>query len=119
MEFVISENIWRQLYEQGVDSKGHFLGHYQPSTILIKKDAEKSHITLKETGAFYESFKGKIRFGEIEIDADGRKGSDNLFEIWGEDILGLTDEGKERLIELMINENLKEVVLEAYTKGME
>ena len=47
-----------QLYELGVDSLGNSLGEYSPFTIPFKveKGQRFDHVTLKDTGGFYESF---------------------------------------------------------------
>ena len=108
-----------QMYEDGVDSKGSPLGEYSPRTIQIKteKGQRTDHITLKDTGEFYDSIKVKSEPGQIVISADtikeagqdslartaaggflGSTGEDvDLANIYGIDILGLTDENLSKI----------------------
>jgi hypothetical protein len=46
---------------------------------------------LKDTGDFYKSFTVNYIDSDIVIDADGQKDDNNLFEEYGDDILGLND----------------------------
>lgn len=94
-----------QLYEQGVNSLGASLGEYSPFTINMKLhgngDRRISHITLKDTGEFYESVVMSPFTKGFKIDADAQKDDDNLFDIYGKEILGLTDENLQILIEFI------------------
>lgn len=100
-----------QLYDKGIDSQGVSLkdiggdhltaSGYAPFTISVKeaKGQRTDHITLRDTGAFYESFFIVLGAEEFYIEANPIKDDTNLFREWGEDILGLTDESKEQLIQ--------------------
>ena len=55
--------------------------------------------TLRDTGEFWDSFRVAVRAGNIVIDADPFKDDDNLFDIYGQDIVGLTDENLQVLID--------------------
>lgn len=92
-----------QLMNQGVDSKGVSLGKYSPFTVQIKlnKGQRIDHITLKDTGEFYESFDIRPFLKGFIINAQGQKDDDNLFEIYGEEILGLTNENIKILSEFI------------------
>ena len=96
-----------QLYNQGVNSLGVSLGEYSPFTINEKLngdglgDRRVDHITLKDMGDFYESVIMKPFIKGFNIDADAQKDDDNLFDIYGKDILGLTDENLQLLIEFI------------------
>lgn len=106
-EFVIQINTIDQLYEEGVDSLGRSLGDYAPFTVEKKKQKgdRYDHITLKDTGAFYDSWVVKVDRQGLLLDADdSSKYDEPLFEVWGEDVLGLTDENMEKLA-LIIREN--------------
>jgi len=110
-----------QLFALGVNSKGIRLeniggGHpatgiYAPNTIEGVKGQYKGkkelglpydRITLYSSGEFYESFKVSVltkgRDAEIIITADPTKEGTNLYQDWGEDIIGLTEENKEIFI---------------------
>lgn len=68
----------KQLYEHGVDANGNPTGEYAPSTIYgtsnfegkIAKGQRYDHVTLKDTGAFYDSMVVKSLPEEIQIKAD-------------------------------------------------
>lgn len=104
-EFVI-ELQQERLYNTGKDSKGNSLGSYSPFTVVIKqeKGQRTDHITLRDTGEFYESMTFHATSTEIVFDADAQKDDSNLFEDFGIDILGLNDFDRERLIELIYQE---------------
>ncbi|MES2287769.1 MAG: hypothetical protein V4547_18925 [Bacteroidota bacterium] len=85
----------------GVDSKDRPLdeigGEYSPYTVMLKKDKGQitDHVTLKDTGYFYSSFKTFWRNdkdGAIQITADTiKEGGDDLITRWGKDIIGLDE----------------------------
>lgn len=56
-DFIIDTIKESQLYDKGIDGRGRSLGHYSLSTLKYKREkAQKtSHVTLKDTGKFYES----------------------------------------------------------------
>lgn len=89
-----------QLFEQGIDSKGESLGEYSDVTTEIKKAKGQriDHITLKDTGKFYESFDAVKMPDAFTISADPIKEDTNLVEEFGADIIGLTSESREKLI---------------------
>ena len=94
-----------QLYEQGKDSKGRNLGSYTPYTIQLKLngdgDRRVDHITLKDSGDFYESFEVKANSKGFEILADGRVKGGDLKDRFGIDIIGLSEENKNILVEFI------------------
>ncbi len=101
-EFVV-EMQQERLFNTGKDSKGESLGRYSPFTVVIKqsKGQRTDHITLRDTGEFYESFTFYATDTELIFDADAQKDEDNLFDDFGLDIIGLNDFNRERLIELI------------------
>lgn len=107
---IIRINTEDQLEEEGIDSLGRKLGDYAPSTIAYKrrKGQRYDHVTLKDEGDFYNSFNVKVNVNEIIIDADdSSKYNKPLFEVWGVDVLGLTDDNMNYI---------KEMILENYIK---
>ena len=101
---VIRLNTIEQLYNKGVDSFGMPVGsgEYKPFTIEEKKRKGQryDHITLNDTGAFYNSWVVIVHLDGLILDADDHSLYDEpLFDVYGEDVLGLTDESKEILIE--------------------
>lgn len=99
-EFIIQMEQER-LFNLGEDSTGASLGEYAPFTVVIKQEKGQrfDHITLKDTGEFYESFTFHATGTELIFDANPVKEDNNLFDNFGIDILGLNDFDKSRLIE--------------------
>lgn len=103
-KFILDLNRVDQLFNKGVDSKNRALGVYTPFTINSKQERgvpvpSDFHITLFDTGQFYSTFviiPGKDFF---EIDANPIREDSNLFEDFGEDILGLNDENLQILVD--------------------
>lgn len=120
-EFILDLNRRRQLFQRGIDSKGSKLGVYAPLTEKLsegitfsfqgegKTKVAGGDIFLFDTGDFYESFKIVIEKTAIEITADPQKEDTNLFDKYGPDIVGLTEDSiailqaivRERLIPLI------------------
>lgn len=114
IDMIIQLNTEDQLEEQGIDSLGRSLGEYSPYTIAIKrmKGDRYDHVTLKDTGAFYNSWVVWVDRDAINIDADDVAFYDRpLFEIWGEDVLGLTDENLE-IVKGVILEKYMEILMQ-------
>jgi len=101
-DLVIQLNTEGQLFELGEDSLGNKLqgktilkdGQYSPFTIQekISKGQKIENPTLEDTGGFYSSFVVVPFRGGFTINANPIKGSTNLFDELGIDILGLNDE---------------------------
>mgnify|MGYP003147448161 CR=1 FL=1 len=101
-----------QLFEFGVDSFGKLLDEdgYADSTIVgvkgrfkgkIEKGQRFDHITLEDTGDFYASF--KIETGGsaflFKITANPRKDNSNLFDDFGKDVVGWTEQNVQIIID--------------------
>jgi len=104
---VLDLNFQSQLYEKGVDAAGNLLGYYSPFTVRYKRsiagsignDTRSDHITLKDTGEFYNSGRVEKVPGGIVIDAETNKGGgDDLAVEFGKKILGLSNESIQELI---------------------
>ena len=112
---IIRINTEDQLEEEGIDSLGRKLGDYAPSTIAYKrrKGQRYDHVTLKDTGDFYNSFNVKVNVNEIIIYADdSSKYNKPLFEVWGVDVLGLTDDNMNYIKEMILENYIKFVLNE-------
>lgn len=101
----------------GINSKDETLdsigGEYSPYTIMLKKDKGQitDHVTLKDTGEFYNSFQVFWTGTGIKITADTiKEGGENLITRWGKEIIGLNDTNLGILIEY-IKPKLKQIVL--------
>ncbi len=98
-----------QLFEDGIDSLSVSLGNYAGTTIegtssfKGKKDKGQrfDHITLSDTETFYGTF--TITLGGTEflfkISANPNRGDTNLFDDFGKDIVGWTDENLQLIID--------------------
>jgi predicted transcriptional regulator len=108
-DFIIELNTKKQLYDKGVDSNDKTLGEYSSKTKGIKqqKGERFDHITLLDTGKFYESFKVYLNSqSDFIISADTVKDTSDLITDYGKDILGLNLESlsllRERAIDILI-----------------
>ena len=112
---VIRLNTQEQLFKKGEDSRGKSLesigGGYSPFTIEIKKSKGQptNRVTLKDTGAFYQTFDVVPFKGGFRIVADPIKDETNLFTEWGDDIVGLTQENLQIVIDLYKEKLLERV----------
>jgi len=104
IEFLQTES---QMGTAHVDSKGAPLfsnltdrGTY---SLFDKQGRGGQQYRLFDTGEFWESTKVEIGPNQILITMNPIKDGDNLFEIYGEDIEGLTEESKQ----ILINESLR------------
>jgi hypothetical protein len=94
---------WEQLFADGVDELGQIIGTYSEYTAMLNPEkAVGTPYTLYDTGAFYSSMVMTILDNAIEIDADPVKVDEfgqttDLFNEFGDGIIGLTDENKTRL----------------------
>lgn len=106
-----------QLFEQGVQADNTLTGNYAPETIARKDKLGQrtDHITLSDTGEFYESMKITPKTDGVVIEADTIKigvGTDDLLDRWPK-ALGLSsdsiDELRPKVADLMLDEIKKEL----------
>jgi len=97
-----------QMYEGGIDSDGNSLGQYAQITVSYWKplarslgnDGRTDHITLKDTGEFYKSFKIKLENDGFRITANAIKEDTDLAQIYPK-VIGLSKESKAMVSELI------------------
>ena len=108
-----------RLFTFGEDSRGKTLGQYSESTKQRKrvKGLPSGHITLFETGEFYDSFTLTLTGDGFILNANAKKSETNLFERYGNDILGLSDEDFEKFIEYSID-GLRQIILSKIFEGL-
>lgn len=110
-----------QLFEDGLDANGKFIrtiegDPYTKNTKQIKSEKGQAtdHVTLHDTGDFYNTFGVVIRENGYEIVADFMKGSsdirDNFSSLY--DFLGLTEESLEKIVNETILPKLEKMILE-------
>ena len=92
-----------QLIDQGINKDGDIIGYYSELTEIISKGRKQAGdpYTLFDTGDFFKTFFVNVFLNEISINANPIKGDDNLFEKYGDEIIGLTDENFTKLKELV------------------
>lgn len=114
-DHIIQMNTEDQLEEDGVFSDGTPTGDYAPTTISYKrrKGDRYDHITFKDTGNFYDSWTVRVDKTGFDINAQGQVSADtNLFTIYGENILGLTDENMQFFIKMLTDNYIKILIHE-------
>lgn len=116
VKFITGLNTNVQLVDFGEDSNGTQLsaigGIYAASTIRLSKTRKKnrSHINLKDTGAFHKSFDVQVKSNaNFSITADTVKNGTDLEDRWGDNIVGLQDENVVLVMEFLEREFYKTV----------
>lgn len=100
---------WDQLYNEGVDEFGQIIGTYSRATEMFNPEKlEGTPFTLYDTGEFYNSMMIEVFNDYIEINGDGLKVDEfgqttDLFQKYGYEIIGLTDESKDKLAQELID----------------
>jgi hypothetical protein len=92
--------------QKGIDEDEEIMGLYSYWTEIINPEKKAgTPYTLKDTGYFYRSLFIDVLSDSFEIDGDGQKYDDvtgeekDLFELYGEGIVGLTEKNKVKLSE--------------------
>jgi hypothetical protein len=87
-----------QLTKKGVNSKDEIIGVYSTFTEMINPSKLAGDpYNLDDTGQFYASMYVQVLRDAIVVEGDGQKGDENLFEKYGDDIIGLNEESKQKL----------------------
>lgn len=126
-DYILDLNRLNQLFKDGVDANSELLGYYSGATEWItrgknyqygglsSKKTSADHITLYDTGAFYASFRIIVQKDGFKVYANSIVDDGNdLTEIYGENIIGLTNESTEQLaikILPMVVKNVREFIL--------
>ena len=101
-KLIIFLNTDDQLGQDHVDSLGQELFNQFTNRTFYSPNDPKGRAgkpyTLNDTGAFWDSFTVAVQQGRIIIDANPFKDGDNLFDAYGQDVVGLTDENLNTLI---------------------
>ena len=85
----------------GIDGLGDLLGDYKPFSVKVRNEfgLQTDYIDLNFTEEFYDSITAYLTRDYIGIDGEGQKPDQNLFEVFGEDIVALTDENMSFIID--------------------
>lgn len=101
-DLIVFMNTQDQLGRRHIDSEGEALFNKLTDrttySLFDKKGRGGKPYQLKDTGEFWRSFKATIGNGFIEITSDPLKDGTDLFDVFGEDIEGLTEQNLENLI---------------------
>ena len=114
-KYIIKLNTIDQLFDEGIDSLGDSLGEYSISTIegtssYLGKKAKgqpTDRITLKDTGKFYKTFKIEVKNDSFFINANPIKEDNNLFDDFGNEIVGLTEENQIKVSKIILDNTIK------------
>lgn len=104
-EEIIYLNTIDQLFERGEDKLGRTLesvgGGYAAYTIQLKREKGQpvDRVTLRDTGAFYESFYIVNADSYIEIIANPIKDGKDINTEWGGLVIGLQVENLQKIID--------------------
>jgi len=96
-----------QLFDEGIDSTGKVIGFYSYLTQQINPEKRAGDpYTLKDSGMLYASMYINVLAKSILIDGDDTKIQDQ--EWYSENIIGLTDENFQKLIQTVKEGYIKE-----------
>lgn len=100
--------IKNRLYQTGLDGKYNLIGHYTEASAAEKrnKNQRASFITLRDTGDFYAGMYAEYDGGELVTDSTDSK-RNMLVAEYGEDILALTEQEQEAIIDHYIDIGLQ------------
>jgi hypothetical protein len=116
-QFIINLNTEEQLFKEGINALNVSLESigegYSEFTIQEKsrKGQPTDRVTLKDTEKFYKSWKVLVKDGGFELTADPIKDGKNILERWGQDVIGLTPEHTQIVIDA-IREKFIPIVLQ-------
>ena len=90
-------------------------GGYSDFTLELHPEKQRDIVNLYDTGEFHKSITVTVDTSLLQIDADPIKTDENgnqtdLFEEWGEDIIGLNEENLQQLIEVIKTKLILEIL---------
>lgn len=94
---------------KGIDAQNDTIGLYSYWTERISegRKEEGDPYTLYDTGEFYNSLRIIISGLSFIVEGNGNKEDENLFVKYGDDIVGLTNENKEKLAQELLPKYIK------------
>lgn len=109
---IVEFNTIDQLRDKGIDALNDTLGDYSEVSVEVFGKRE-GHITLEQDGDFYHSFRVTVQKDSFNINANsikqGPKGTIDLTTRFGDEIIGLTDENRDKVTELILINTIKYV----------
>ena len=90
-------------------------GGYSDVTLKLNPEKVRDRVNLLDTSEFYASITAKVDNNLLQLDADPIKTDDkgkdtNLYDRWGEDIIGLNEENLQQLIETLKDKLIVEIL---------
>lgn len=90
-------------------------GGYSDLTLLLNPQKQRDVVNLLDTSEFYASITATVGNDLLQIDADPIKTDDNgndtnLYNRWGEDIIGLNEENLQELIDTLKDKLIIEIL---------
>ena len=104
--------IKNRLYQKGIDAFGNEITPtYSKYTIEEKKSKNQrtSHVTLRDTGNFYDGIFVEIVNNVIKVDSTDGK-TESLISKYGEGILGFTQEEKEFIVFGLLEPEIQKII---------
>ena len=114
----LEDEIWKlivieQLDKKGVNELDQVIGLYSRKTEEIDpRKKAGSHYTLNDTSAFINSIAVQVGNDFFTVNGDGRKSNTNLFEKYGDGIIGLTPDNL-AIVKEMLKDKFIEYVRES------
>lgn len=112
---VVMLNYEEQLFKKGIDAQGKALRPaYSPYTVQVKgfKGQPTDRVTLRDEGDFHSAFAIERNRGEFSIYSGDWKEA-KLKAKYGEDIMGLTDQNLQRVIDM-----IRDPLIDSFRKFM-
>ena len=90
-------------------------GGYSDLTLQLNPNKQRDVVNLLDTSEFYASITATVDSSLLQIDADPIKTDDNgkdtnLYDRWGEDIIGLNEENLQELIDTLKDKLIIEIL---------
>lgn len=114
----LEDEIWKlivieQLDKKGVNELGKVIGLYSKRTQEIDpRKKAGSHYTLNDTSAFINSIAVQVGNDFFTVNGNGQKSNTNLFEKYGDGIIGLTPDNL-AIVKEMLKDKFIEYVRES------
>ena len=112
----LTSEITDRMYLTGTDGDGQKIEpEYKPFTVAKKKFDGQPHdrVTLKDTGAFYKSYKTKIFSGKLLVEAEDKK-TEKLLNDYGEAIEGYQQTELEEFVDFSVLPKIIESVKKVF-----
>ena len=110
-ESMLAEMNVKQMFEQGIDSKGQQLPPYSATTESIKRQKNQpiDRTTFRDTGSFHNNLYAEVDDPFIKFDSTDYK-TPILIDKGGEDIFGLTIDNKSKYVKETLFQKIKKYI---------